>query len=317
MPDYTTLKGFNDIGDSSISEIIQSNLINYLDWGFIDKGAFFNVNIPTSGEYGGDKNRLRLADDPNYSGGQVWEGFRSNWVWESGLSTSSQPIQVSGVYVNGTFHPLSETGAYSHTVNYPLGRIVFNSPISENSNVRTEFSYRWIKIYDANDIPWFKEIQFDSFRLDRPQFLTTYSGDWYELGGNRIQLPAIAVEVCTNGHAKGYALGGGHWVYRTCLFHVFTEDKASAMRIADILANQVDKTIYLYDIDRIVEDNKYPLDINGSIASGALTYPQLIDQYMLYKLTFLDNQIQKLYPLGPNLYHVPVRFEAETILGNI
>ena len=93
-PNYTQLKGFDNVGDSSLSMSIQDGLIEFFDWGLLEKGNFFNVSIPASGQFGGDKHKLRLVDDPNYDSGQVWEGFRSNWVWQSGLTSTDQPLVV-------------------------------------------------------------------------------------------------------------------------------------------------------------------------------------------------------------------------------
>ena len=85
------LKGFDNVGDNTLNTILQDNLVEFFDWALLEKGNFFNIEIPTSGHYGGDKHKLRLVDDPNYDSGQVWEGFRSNWVWQSGLSYQAQP----------------------------------------------------------------------------------------------------------------------------------------------------------------------------------------------------------------------------------
>ena len=106
MPTYTSLKFIDSVGKTTLSQQLQDNLVEFFSWGLIDKGGFFNVNIPAVGLYGGNKHQLRLVDDPNYTAGQVWEGYRNNWVWESGLSTSTQPIAVSGVFVGfGLFNP--------------------------------------------------------------------------------------------------------------------------------------------------------------------------------------------------------------------
>ena len=42
---YTTLKGFSSMADVDYQNIIQQNLINFFDWGFLDKGAFTNVRL--------------------------------------------------------------------------------------------------------------------------------------------------------------------------------------------------------------------------------------------------------------------------------
>jgi hypothetical protein len=81
----TFLKGFSNLGDATLTNQIRENLIQYFDYGLLEKGNFSNISIPTTGYYGGSDHTLRLVDDPRYSAGQVWEGFKSNWVWQSGM----------------------------------------------------------------------------------------------------------------------------------------------------------------------------------------------------------------------------------------
>ena len=71
--------------DAKLSNILIDNFITFYDWGFLDAGQFYNISVPQSGIYGGDRHKLRLVDSPNYTAGQVWEGYRQNWVWESGI----------------------------------------------------------------------------------------------------------------------------------------------------------------------------------------------------------------------------------------
>ncbi len=70
----TKLANLTNTQDSTLSNILLDNFILFYDWGFLDRGSFYDVNIPQSGIYGGDRHKLRLVDDPNYSEGQVWEG---------------------------------------------------------------------------------------------------------------------------------------------------------------------------------------------------------------------------------------------------
>ena len=90
---HTKLANLNNAQDATLSNVLLDNFVSFYDWGLLDRGQFYNINIPESGIYGGDRHKLRSAQDPNYSNGQVWEGYRQNWVWESGISaTDEQPI---------------------------------------------------------------------------------------------------------------------------------------------------------------------------------------------------------------------------------
>ena len=78
----TTFQHVSQVGYTLLNSELESNLKSYLDWGFLGIGGWFNVEIPTSGAFGGTFDQLRLVDDPSYSRGQIWEAARKDWVWE-------------------------------------------------------------------------------------------------------------------------------------------------------------------------------------------------------------------------------------------
>ena len=86
------LRKVTNYGDSTVSSIIQDNLIEFFDWAIMDIGGFNNVSVPQTDVYGGDRHKLRLVNDPRYTSGQVWEAFRGNWVWQSGLVYSLEAL---------------------------------------------------------------------------------------------------------------------------------------------------------------------------------------------------------------------------------
>ena len=164
MSYFSPLKGINSVFDYTLNNDIQDGLVEYFDWALLEKGNYFNV---TSGELspnGQDYSRLRLSSSDQYDDGQVWEGFRKNWVWQSGVSYSPAPIVgtnnvkpgISGVYVDGAFKPSTITGTYAHYVDYFDGRVVFDTAIPTGSVVQAEFSYKWINVLFANNVPWLR-----------------------------------------------------------------------------------------------------------------------------------------------------------------
>lgn len=331
-PSYTTLKGVSKYGEQQLSSLIEDGIVQFFDWGLLETGAFFNVDIPTSGIYGGNGHKLRLVDDPNYIKGQVWEGFRSNWVWESGVFDEGPPVNISGVHVDGTFyatysHHSDYSAGYGHHIDYPNGRIVFDTAISNSSTVTTEFSYKWVKFIYANSEPWFRQLQFDSIRMDNPDFLQTGSGDWTQLAQTRTQMPVVAVEVVPRRKFKGYQLGGGQYVWTDVLFHIMAESENERDKIVDIISLQNDKTIYTFDSDKIAKDNKMPLDYRGmfseqSQAFGSLTYPDFVKDsaaggYRVRGMTFTNMNPEQGYSLHRNLHMGTVRTSAEVILPGI
>jgi hypothetical protein len=276
MPTYTTLRGITHIGDSALLEQIEHNIISFFDWGCLQIGGFYNYTIPSSGHYGGDFTNLRLVKDRNYNDGQVWESARSNWIWESGVQYNYQPIAISGIYVNNTFYPTSESGVYSYHINYPEGRIVFDTAISTSSSVKLEYSNKQISWLPSNT-PYFRELLYESFRVDDSSYNTAASGMWSVLSQNRIQLPAVIVEAIPRRTFTPMNIGSLHQsVTNDVLFHIFAEESFSRNQLVDIITLQADKTIYLYDLARMEAEQAFPLNYLGDKTNNPKTYPQLV-----------------------------------------
>ena len=63
----TTFQHVSQVGYTLLNSELESNLKSYLDWGFLGIGGWFNVEIPTSGAFGGTFDQMRLVDDPSYT----------------------------------------------------------------------------------------------------------------------------------------------------------------------------------------------------------------------------------------------------------
>lgn len=303
--DYTTLKNVRGITETSPSQELVTNLQLFLDWGLLQKYNFFNVHIPTSGAYGGNEHQLKCMNYPGYTDGSVWQSFRSNWVWESGIpSVQYQPINISGVYVNGT---LQTTG---YNVDYPNGRIVFNTPISTSSTVTAEYSYRWLNVYTANQ-QFFRQVQFDSFRLDTEDWRLMGSGIYNIFNENRIQMPAIVIEATPNTRYRPLQLGNGQIREQEVKLHIFTENLADRNTVVDILSLQNNKALYLFDVDNAGRDDRLPLNYNGdrNTPSG-LQYPNLIEHYS-YKTLYLKDIMGINIEPTPPLYRALIKTKIE------
>ena len=277
MPTHTRLKGVSSVFDSQLSDQLEANLVGFFQWGFLGVGGFFNVTVPQSGVYGGKESRLRPVYDPNYTDGQVWEAFRKDWVWETGVEYDHQPIRVSGVYVDGVFHAVNETGAYAHHIDYPNGRVVFDNPISTGCVVEAEYSYRLFQLYTA-DTEWWQKIQTRSFRVDDPHFLQWGSGEWDILAQNRVQLPAIIVEAVPNvASRQGFEIGNSvQTVQQDVLFHVLAEDRFYFKWLHDTITNQKDKRFIGFDKNRMLAADAFPLNQDGSPRESGMMYPDLV-----------------------------------------
>lgn len=279
MPTHTRLRGFDNYHDAGLSETLEINFKFLLDWAFAGLGAFGTTTYAASGWYGGDPSRLRLSEDPNYSRGQVWQGFRGNWVWETGVEGGTQPVRVSGVYVNGTFYGVATTGAYAHRVDYPNGQIIFDAAISPSAVVRAEFSYRYINVVTVEDKKW-REFHTYSMRNDDAHFLQYNSGVWSTHPENRLQLPAIVIDAARNVSAAGWQLGTALPVkQQTVNFYVIAETDYDAKKLHDILTDQYGKRFNLMDLDRYGAATGFPLDAHGSPVPSAWMYPEMVRPY--------------------------------------
>lgn len=304
----TSFKGISNYGDSLSTQQLESNLISFLDWGFLNIGAFQNVyranadyyesenlsqylltedgeqllNFQPSGvigltAYAGLPAVLRPVTDPNFVDGTVFEGFRQNWVWESGIDYATQPISISGVYVDNAFMPNGTSGQYAFNINYPAGRVVFSTPITGDPNVSCEYSFKHVRV-DLADSPWFQKIQLDSYRVDDPNFALVGSGDWNILSQNRVQLPAIVVDPSSKIKRIPFAVGDYTMIHKQDVeFDIFSETDYDRKQIHDILINQNEVVIKGFDRDILAASGNYPLNPYGYLNPGAQNYKQIVN----------------------------------------
>ncbi len=314
MPSYTKLKGITDISDAMLCDQLEANLIEFFNWGLLNVGAFFNVtkDFPES--------RLRNVEGPEYPAGQAWEPFRNNIVWESGVEYSLQPIGISGVYVDDVFYSTSASGAYSHYVDYLRGRVVFNNPIPTTSEVQLEYSYRYYNFTTA-DSSWFRQVMFESFRVDDNQFLQYGSGVWATLGSNRVQLPVVAVEAVPRRTFVPYQLGGGQIIRQDVLFHIFTENPWDRKNILDAITYQNASTIKAFDKNLIAKADGFSFTETGALSPNAMTYPHMVaptgEGGFYWKNIIFDGVISQETISLPPLYQAVVRGTFEVIFGEL
>lgn len=310
---HTKLNSLTNAQDSTISNILLDNFINFYDWGFIDRGSFYNINIPQSGLYGGDRHKLRKSDDPRYTSGKVWESYRQNWVWESGIDgTTQQPITISGVFVDGDFYATGNVTKPFY-VDYPNGRVIFDDAQSTSANVQIEYSHKWVQVVPAEGISWFRQIQSRSFR-NESGFHVENSGGWAILGQSRVQLPALAIEVIPPRSLEGYQLGGGQNVNNEIVFHVITENHWECANIMDSVLYQNDRNIHLYDPTEVGMSGASPFNYRNELRPHAIPsglYPTLVDNFYWKKCWINNSRSNDITQMTPDLYIGSVRCSTE------
>lgn len=322
---YTQLKGISHIGETLLMNEIENNLKSFFDWSLLHSaGAWTDVTIPTSGINGGNFQTLRPVFDPNYSDGQVWETIRSDWVWETGVNydETENPINISGVYVGGTLYGTGHA-TYGHHYNYPLGRVVFDSPIATGSAVTMEYSFRNVQVSKADDSPLFREVQYGSMRPDDSHWTSKDDrGEWSRLGVQRSQLPQIVIESVPRRYQKPYEMGNGSLiVYQDVLLHVLAQNRWSRNNLIDIIALQDFKTIWMYNSDEIAASGAAPLDYRGMRVDGLNMYPDLVNDrgigYRWKTMRMTNINCSDSQSINPELHLGTVRMTIEVIYGEI
>ena len=313
------LVSINNTQDSNLSNILLDNFIAFYDWGFVDKGGFNNISIPSSGMYGGSKHLLKPVDDPNYSAGQVGQAYRQNWIWETGVSKTTQPIQISGIYRNNTFLPFaynSNSGYYvgsGYRVDYPNGRVIFNTPVPATSTVSLNYSYKWLSVQRAEGVPFFRQIQTPN-RVDQ-NFLTG-SGDWVQLGQNRVQLPALFFEIKRRSY-QPYQLGGGQWANTDIIAYVISDKESTCTDILDTISYQNDRVIKLFDTNSVSKSGDLPINYRGDLVDKSNRYPSLLENHFTNTCFINQTVINNPAQLSYSLYIGTANFSTKVIMTGL
>ena len=301
---------------------LKYNFKFWLDHNLCEQGAFFNVTIPTIGWQGFDESRLMPVNDPRHtepdgtfcvSGAMIWEGRGKEWVWESGLvNVPSQPIEVSGVFVNGTFHDKDDTGEFAHIIDYSNGRIVFAGPVDINANVQAEYSYRRVFVGFA-DQDEFRQIIREAVIEQVEEFDSAPgSGLAVHTKEHRIYLPAIFIQPDEGNFEGGLQLGGGQIRTKNVILHIITDHESDRDLLVDLLELQDQSRITFFDLNKI----PFPLEFDGSLSSGALTWTQLTTQFKWKKIR-IDNARSSVFNPGAQggLWRGQVRYSIEMDFG--
>jgi len=320
------LKGFTSVHNATLSTDIEDSVVEYFNWSLLNKGNYFNVYLNDLSPDGDDLSRLRMQKIKGVDNGKVWAGFRKNWVWQSGVTYSDGPPPlvgtnntvpgVSGVYVDDVFYPNDTVGDFSHYVDHDSGLIIFDTAIPTGSKVQAEHSYKWINVCYAHTIPWLKELMQNNMQPD-DDFLDQDSVRWGKTRDSTVELPTIAIEIVPVRKFKPYGLGGGQWVYTDMLFHCIGEDNSTREKLIDIVSLQSDSSISLFDNNKIVNSGDSPIDNYGAVVSGAMRYPDLVNNHFGGRIKLTDTRTQEMVEINSNIYAGSVRITTEGVKTNI
>lgn len=309
--------GVDGIGSTQIINELENNYKSFLDWGFLSAGGFTNVNRPTTNIASFDLHKLKPTKDNNRVANTVWQTPRKDWVHETGISyNNASPINISGIYVNGSFYP-GPTGnaTIGYSLNYPDGQVVFNSPVAPSSAVEMNYSYRNVQVYKTEQFPYWREIQFKSLE-NRTGFNLSDKGDFSISADQRVQLPAVVLETIARSNSKPFRLGDKSlYVQQDLLLHILADNPQDKNNITDILRLQEDRVIWLYNTDEIVKSGIYPLNYNGSKNVNGQNYYTIVNdpKYQWIKCQLIDINISDITFTNIRMYGSVVRITNEII----
>jgi len=315
---YTLFNNVNSIGQNFLIEQLEDNIKSFLDWGFLNIGGFVNVNSSTSGLNSNLPSQLKPISDPSFTDGRVWQTARKDIVWETGVNFNGYfPNNVTGIKVNNTVYPApTGNGAYGYSINYPLGRVVFNNPVAASTPVSMEHSYRWCQVHKASSSPWWTELQGDLLSPN-PQFNQKDKGDFSITANHRVQMPCIIIEPISRSSSTPWQLGATDFMIdQDILLHIFTERAADKNTLADIIRLQKHKTIWLYDIRKVVNSGVNGLDYKGSLNISGRIYPDIVmdSDYRWHKCFFKDVSIMDMETANNSLFWCTIRLTTEVII---
>lgn len=274
------LKGTRSFYKYDITDILNENVRSWLEYGLVEMGAYTDVRFANPSTSGYTK--LQKVHDDRYNDGRVYEGYGPSWIWESGVGTPpslTQPFPVSGVYINHTFYPITTSGIYSYKVDYKHGRVVFDAPVNSGI-VECQYCFRDVDIVTSDSPKWQTIMDHYQDAYDEIEELSP-SGVAIFLKDRRVWLPTIVIATNTVRSAP-LQLGGGEIVTCDVKTNILSDKSFSSKRINDILLNQYQHTLTLYDIETAPKTFNY----NGTLASGALDYPHLSSRNGPYFWTF-------------------------------
>ncbi len=308
--EYIHLNGMTD-GPSQYIDMLGENLIAFFEWGLIEAGQFDDVTIHSLGTASEEPENLKPVKAPGLGNGKVWEAPFRNWVYESDLESTRQPIAVTGVYVNSTFVPV---GSGLH-INYPEGRAVFTTAVPVTSVVQATYSHRRFSFYDE-DVPWFNELLFDSYNYEQPTNTVNPAGGVIDLlNQHGVKLPLVVIEPVNRIRQIPKQIGDiSTWVYPEFLFHVVAETAMDRNNLVHIIIRQKYKTFFLYNTNERARNNAYALDFRGMKVDNSPLYPELVQEgpegYRFRQCRFFDTSPSPA-PSKPPIFRGIVRVTLE------
>ena len=286
------------IGQLSVSEKLEANLISWLDWGFVNAGGYINVEIDQTGCYVGNQSLLEEVTDLRDSG-IYWQG-PTNFVYESGTESSPAPFYEPLVYVNS----ILDSGA---VVNYRDGQIVPTSGVTGNT-IKCSFSYKWTTFTSARKSPSVRRLKYGHTRTDID------NGQVGLPTQTTLPLPAVIIDVPPISSSRPYTLTRlGMKTYKHNInISVIGESASDVTKICDYICGQEGVAILGFDPDLVIASGDFPLNFDGTKNSGK-SHKELAAQYGWSTIHIVSAEGLWGSYINENLYEANVRLVTELV----
>lgn len=304
---YINLKSYENAYFSSGDQIVVQSATRY--------NGSYNV-------YSGGLATIMIDNTP----GAAVSGVDSLGAFDTGaafFAEYSSGILATGGTINGVYNPLLPTIYVNgientdNTINYPHGKVVFDSALNNGDVVTATYSFRNVQTYISDQTPWIYELQYDTMDPSDLQWTQNLdSGNFSPNSSKRVQLPAILIETVNNGTSTPFQLGSlTARLKQDIICHVVSQNKFERNNITDILRKLHDKTIWLYDQYELGKRNYNSLNYDGSVNSNGLVYKDIVQNNDLrWRKAYFDSvNISAVETKTPNLHMSKVRFTIEVI----
>jgi hypothetical protein len=288
------------ITDISISEKVEANLISFLDWGFIDKGGYINININQSGAYVDNRSILLKQTDPRDPSLKLFKG-PENWVYQTEVSATPSPNIIPLVYVNNTLD-------LSPTINYRDGIVSPSINVPVNAVVKASYSYKWVTFLSSRK-------SYNTKRVDYRQNRTDLNDPNNEvLSEIRVPLPCVSVDVPSVSKSRPYGLDRlGPRIYTFFVnLSIIGESASETSRISDYICVQQGTNFSTFDPKLVVAADDFPLNFDVTLNS-AKNHQQLSEDYPWSTIYIEEAQAYSGSYIHQNIYESFVRLKLELV----
>ena len=318
----TTNNRFQHVGsytDQLILNSLETNLKLFLDHSFLKIGSWSDVLLDQENLITSPLCKLEMDEDPSFKRGRVWISARKDWVYDNSIvfnnlgflhtGPNRSPLTINSIKVN------NEEVTSGYYIDYVNGRIIFDQSKAPSSTIKVSYSYANIQTYRSSDCNWWKIIE--SGIIEPKDMKSTGMGQWTIGPYHKVQMPCIVIDSVPRSRNLPYELGSKSLkIEQDVLFNILAENKNDRNQLLDIIRLHQDNTIWLFDTNKAAQDNKLPLNYNGSINAEGLSYSSLINTYKLAKAHIKSVTLSEILSVN-GIYEGVARATFEIIFDSL